>query len=84
MKYSVEIENGVAKETLVFNGKEYLRTTKKTDYGFSSISNDADFSEQLENEKLTDDVLDEIYDKLDGFLVDSLLTIAESEGVNDN
>ena len=35
--------------------------------------------EQLENEELTDDVLDEMYDKLDGFFVDSLLTIAESE-----
>lgn len=79
MKYSVEIRDGIAKETLVFNGKEYSRTTKKTDFGFSPISNDADFSEQMENEDLTDDVLDEIYDKLDGFLVDSLLTIAESE-----
>jgi len=78
MKYSVEIENGMAKETLVFNGKEYVKTTRKTGYG--STSNDADFCEQLENEDLTDDVLDEMYDKLDGFLVDSLLTIAESEG----
>lgn len=77
MKYSVEIENGVAKETLVFNGKGYVRTTKKTDFG--SSSNDLDFCEQLENEGLTDDVLDEMFDKLDGFLVDSLLTIAESE-----
>ena len=77
MKYSVEIENGIAKETLVFNGKEYVRTTKATDFGSSSA--DADFSNQMENENLTDDVLDEIYDKLDGFLVDSLLTIAESE-----
>jgi hypothetical protein len=37
-------------------------------------------TKQLENEDLPDDVLDEMYDKLDGFLVDSLLTIAESEG----
>ena len=80
MKYSVEIENGIAKETLVFNGKEYVRTTKKI--GFSSISNDLDFCEQLENEELPNDVLDEMYDKLDGFFVDSLLTIAESESVN--
>ena len=80
MKYSVEIENGIAKETLVFNGKEYSRTTKKTDFGFSSISNDADFSEQMQDEKLSTDVLDQIYDSLDGFFVDSLLTIAESEG----
>ena len=49
MKYSVEIENGIAKETLVFNGKEYVRTTRKT--GFGSMSNDLDFNEQLENEE---------------------------------
>ncbi len=77
MKYSVVIENGIAKETLEFNGKEYVRTTAKTFYG--SSSNDADFSEQMEDEELPSDVLDEIDDRLDGFLVDSLLTIAESE-----
>lgn len=77
MKYSVEIKNGIAKETLVFNGKEYTRTTYKTGYG--STSNDLDFCEQLENEGLNNDVLDEIDDRLDGFLVHSLLTIAESE-----
>lgn len=77
MKYSVDIENGIAKETLVFNGKEYVRTTEKTFYG--STSNDADFSEQMEDEGLPDEVLDEINDRLDGFLVDNLLTIAESE-----
>ena len=77
MKYSVDIKNGIAKETLVFNGKEYTRTTEKTDFG--SSSKDLDFCEQLENEELPSDVLDEIFDKLDGFLVDSLLTIAESE-----
>lgn len=82
MKYSVEIKNGIAKEILVFKGKEYVRTTKKTDFG--SSSDDLGFCEQLENEGLTDDVLDEIYDKLDGFLVDSLLTIAESETENEN
>ena len=78
MKYSVDVENGIAKETLVFNGKEYVRTTKKT--GFGSSSDDLDFCEQLENEGLPNDMLDEMYDKLDGFLVDSLLIIAESEG----
>lgn len=78
MKYLVEIENGIAKETLVFNGKEYVRTTKKTVFG--SRTNDMDFSEQLENEELPSDVLDQIYDKLDGFLADELLDIAESEG----
>ena len=79
MKYSVEIENGIAKETLVFNGKEYVRTTKKTDFGFSSISNDLDFSEQMENEGLLNDVIDQINDTLDGFLADKLIAIAESE-----
>ena len=77
MKYSVEIENGVAKETLVFNGKEYTRTTERTFYG--SSTNDTDFSEQMENEGLPGDVLYQIDDRLDGFLIDSLLTIAESE-----
>lgn len=79
MKYSVDIKNGIAEETLVFNGKEYTRTTYKTDYG--SRSNDADFYEQLEDEDLSSDVLDEMFDKLDGFLVDGLLTIAENEVV---
>ena len=66
------------KETLVFNGKEYLRTTKKTD--FVSSSNDLDFSEQIENEGLPTDVIDQINDALDGFLANALLDIAESEG----
>lgn len=77
MKYSVDIENGIAKETLVFNGKKYIRTTKATDFGSSSI--DMDFSEQMENEGLPADTLDQIYDTLDGFLVGDLLGIAESE-----
>ncbi len=77
MKYSVEIKNGVAKETLVFNGKEYTRTAKTTDFG--SCIEDMDFSEQMENEGLPSDVLDQICDALDGFLVGDLLDIAESE-----
>lgn len=78
MKYSVNVENGIAKETLVFNGNEYVRTTKITDFG--STSNDMLFSEQMENEGLPSDVLDQIFDTLDGFLVGDLLDIAESEG----
>lgn len=79
MKYSVEIKNGIAKEILVFNGKEYVRTTKKTGYG--SSADDMDFSEQMENEGLSDDVLDQICDTIDGFFVSDLLDIAESEKV---
>lgn len=78
MKYSVEIKNGIAKETLVFNGKQYTRTTKKTDFG--SCSTDMDFCEQIEIGELTDDMLDLVEDALDGFLADKLLDIAESEG----
>lgn len=78
MKYSIEIENGTAKETLVFNGKVYVKTTTETDYG--SCSDDMDFSEQMENEGIDTEVLDKIYDTLDGFLADDLLDIAESEG----
>lgn len=75
MKYSVEIENGIAKETLIFNGKEYNRTTKKT--GFGSTSDDAEFNEQLESEGLPSEVLDsevldEVFETLDSFLVDVL------------
>lgn len=77
MKYSVEIKNGIAKETLVFNGKEYVRTTKQTEYG--STCDDMDFSEQMENEGLSDDVLEQIYDTLDEFFVSELIDIAESE-----
>ena len=78
MKYSVEIENGTAKETLVFNGKVYVRTSKKTDYG--AVTDDMDFCEQMENEGLSDDVLDQINEALDGFFVGDLIYIAESEG----
>ncbi len=78
MKYSVEIENGVAKETLVFNGKEYTRTTETVDYGCRS--RDKDFSEQLENVGIDDEgLLDLIDDTLDGFFIGDLLDIAESE-----
>ena len=75
--YLVEIKNGIAKEKLVFNNKEYLRTTKKTDFG--SSSDDMDFNEQMENEGLPSDVLGQIFDTLDGFLPGELLDIAESE-----
>lgn len=79
MKYLVEIENGVAKETLVFNGKEYTRTAKRV--GSSSSFIGMDFSEQMEEEddELSDNVLDQVYDTLDGFFVGDLLEIAESE-----
>jgi hypothetical protein len=76
MKYSVEIKKGIAKETLVFRGKEYTRTTRKTDFG--SISDDDEFNEQI-NEDLPSDVLDLIFDTLDPFLAGNLLDIAESE-----
>lgn len=78
MKYSVEIKNGIAKETLVFNGKEYARTTKKT--SFDSISDDMDFSEQMEEDGVSDNVLlGQIYDTIDDFFVGELLDMAESE-----
>lgn len=77
MKYSVEIENGVAKETLIFNGKEYMRTSRITNYG--SVSDDEDFNEQMENEGLPNDVLNQIYDTLDGLFVNDLLDVAENE-----
>ncbi len=77
MKYSIEIENGVAKETLVFNNKEYTRTTATTDYGSSFV--DMEFSEQMENEGLSDDTLNKLYDTLGGFFVSNLLDIADQE-----
>lgn len=79
MKYLVEIKNGIAKEKLVFNNKEYVRTTKKTDFG--SVVIDMDFSEQMEKEGLANDVLNQVYETLDGFLPGDLLDIAESEGI---
>jgi hypothetical protein len=79
MKYSIEIENGIANETLVFNGKEYKRATKKT--GFHSTSDDKEFGEQMENEISTDVSykIYEIYDTLNSFFTDILLDIAEYE-----
>ena len=81
MRYSVEIENGIAKETLVFGGKEYSRTTEQTCYGTSSEG--MDFSEQLKDKGIDNYVLDQICDTLDCFLVSNLLDIAESEGKNE-
>lgn len=77
MKYSAEIKNGIAKEKLIFNDKEYMRTTKKTDFG--SIVIDMDFREQMENEGIPNYILDKIFETLDGFLPDELLDIAENE-----
>lgn len=78
MKYSVEIENGVAKETLVFNDKEYTRMTETTDFGCRS--RDKDFCEQMENNGIDDeDLLDQIDETLDGFFIGELLDIAGSE-----
>lgn len=77
MRYSVEIKNGIAKETLVFNDKEYTKTTKKTNFG--SCSTDMDFWEQMEKDELFDDVLEQVDDTLDGFFADKLLDIAEGE-----
>lgn len=79
MRYLIEVKKGVAKETLVFNGRIYSRITKQTDFG--SVSLDKDFSEQIERDVLSvsDDLLDQMNDVLDGFLVYNLLEIAESE-----
>lgn len=78
MKYSAEVENGVAKETLVFNGKEYTRTTETTDFGCRS--SDKDFCEQLENEGIDDEeLLDLVNDQLDGFFIGYLLEMAGME-----
>ena len=77
MKYSIEIKNGIAKETLLFNGKVYNKTTKKTSYG--SCSDDMEFNEQMEDDGVDNDVLEQVFDTLDSFLADNLLDIAESE-----
>ena len=77
MKYSVDIENGIAKEALLFNGRKYVRTTEKTDCGIRT--EDSDFADQMGGEGLSSDELDRIYDALDGFFVDNLLCISEYE-----
>ena len=74
IKYTVEIVDGIAKETLILNDKEYRRETKKTTYG--SRCEDDDFSEMLEKEGLLPScVIDQVYDALDDFLVGDLLDI---------
>lgn len=74
IKYIVEIKDGIAKETLTLNNKEYKRETRKTTYG--SRCEDDDFSEMLEKEGLLPSyVIDQIYDTLDDFLVGDLLDI---------
>lgn len=77
MKYMVEIKDGIAKETLIFSGKEYVRTTKQTEYG--STCDDMDFNEQMENDGFSDELLNQIFDTIDGFFASELLDIAESE-----
>lgn len=78
MKYSVEIENGIAKEILVFNNKEYVKTTVATDSGLST--KDMQFCEQLmKGEELPKNIIDLVYDKMDVHLPNEFFDIAESE-----
>ncbi len=41
---------------------------------------DKDFSEQMENDGICDEILDKVYDTFDSFLASNFMDIAELEG----
>ena len=78
MKYTIEVEDGKAIETLEIGGNTFTKTTLKKSFG--SMSCDKDFSEQLEEAGIVnDELLDCVYDKLDGFFVQTMLDIEALE-----
>ena len=77
MKYTIETNGFEAKETLEFRGKTYIKTTKRTNFGCESF--DKDFCEQMESDGISEDILDKIFDTLDGFMVLDFIELGEDE-----
>lgn len=80
MKYSIESKETGYIETLEFCGKIYKKESIKTEFGCKSL--DDDFSEQLENDSVTDDeLLADVFDAFDGFNALEFIQMAKLEGM---
>ena len=79
MKYSLEIKDKKAIETLEFNGKRYSKQYKEIDTS-AVVTYDEDLSEQLAHNDEDDDVLDVVYETLEkGNLLNDLFDLAAYE-----
>lgn len=79
MKYSLEIKNKKAIETLEFNGKRYSKQYKEIDTS-AVVTYDEDLSEQLAHNDEDDNVLDMVYETLEkGNLLNDLFDLAAYE-----
>lgn len=66
MKYTIEVVDDACVETLEFpNGDQFTKKSERTYCGCRSL--DDDFSEQLERAGYADEIIDAVYDLLDGF-----------------
>lgn len=79
MKLIYDITESSAKEILQFNGKRYVKDWNCKNGRW--FTNDADFSEQLEQDGCSDDeLLDKVYDVIDNsFNIIDCKQIAEFE-----
>lgn len=76
MKYTIEVVDDVCVETLEFpNGDQFTKKSERTDYGCHSL--DDDFSEQMEQAGYADEIIDAVYDLLDGCLSLDFLQLDE-------
>lgn len=76
MKYIIETTENGCVETLEFaNGSKFTRRSDKTECGCKSL--DDDFADQLEEEGFCGEVVDKVYDLLDGFFTLEFLELAE-------
>ena len=78
MRYCVDfLPDGRILEELSFDGVLYKRETFRNSIGTFEC-NDEDFAQQLEDDGVNDeDLLDEVYDALDGFWQTSLANALE-------
>lgn len=66
MKYTLEVNGNKATETLVVNGKEYKRTWTNNRHGITHADED-DFSDRVEADGFDNqEILDDIWNVLDG------------------
>ena len=79
MKYTIEsTETGCVETIEMKNGKTYTRTHERMPWG--SQCKDKDFSEQMEQDGVCDEMLNNVYDTFDSFLASNFMDIARLEG----
>ena len=77
MKYVIETTENGCTETITLNdGSEYSKTHIRTNCRSSSTDDD-DFCEQMERDGICEEILDRVYDLLDGFFPNDFMDIAE-------